>query len=261
MRKNKYFQIFSTSFLHSFKNIKTVIGLGLFLVICLIIFANLWQIIAVKTKSITFDQSQLLWYVALNQWILIAIPRIDRNIQSDYESGRLEGYLTQPISYLGYTISDALGSFMMNFLGLATITTIAIFFLGANFDFSILQWFCFIILGFVSGLLGIVFLSVIGLFVFWLNETDPISWVWEKLLFALGGLILPLSFYPDFLHEIARFTPFSLILGARSSLAFDFSIQKVLQLLFLMVIWLAIGVFSMKILYKKGVKRLLVNGE
>jgi hypothetical protein len=36
---------------------------------------------------------------------------------------------------------------------------------------------------------------------FWLQEVAPVYWVWQKLLFVLGGLMLPLQVYPAFYPE------------------------------------------------------------
>lgn len=261
MLKNKYFYVFVMSFSHSLKNIKSTVGLGLFLVICLIVFANLWEVLSIKTSFLSISQSQLLWYIALNEWILIAIPRVDREIQSDFESGRLQRCLNQPISYLGYSFFDALGTYIVNLIGLALITLVAMLFLSDGIDLSFLNWLTFVFLAFFSGVLGIIYLSVIGLFSFWVHDTDPLAWIWEKLLFALGGLILPLSLYPDWIQKIANYSPFSMILGGRSALIFNPSWENIGSVFTTMAVWFFLGIFFMIFLYRKGIKNLMKTGD
>ena len=42
-------------------------------------------------------------------------------------------------------------------------------------------------------------------------------WVWQKLMFVLGGLMLPLELYPAFVQRAALFTPFPSLLAAPAS--------------------------------------------
>ncbi len=57
----------------------------------------------------------------------------------------------------------------------------------------------------------------IGLLAFWLQDVAPVYWVWQKLMFVLGGLMLPLELYPVFIQRAAAFTPFPTLLAAPAS--------------------------------------------
>src|SRR5690606_28143919 len=92
-------------------------------------------------------------------------------------------------------------------------------------------------ISFLAGSVGLLFRIAIGFFAFWLLQVEPVHWVWEKLLFTLGGLMLPLAVYPSWLQNIARFTPFPAILGDRSALAIHFSWTHLLSLILLLVFW------------------------
>jgi ABC-2 type transport system permease protein len=70
----KYLVLFQFAFMHGLKNYKALVGLALFLIACLLIFAYLWDIAAARMGTLAFQADQLLWYSAFNQWILIAIP-------------------------------------------------------------------------------------------------------------------------------------------------------------------------------------------
>ena len=56
----------------------------------------------------------------------------------------------------------------------------------------------------------------IGLLAFWLQDVSPVFWVWQKLMFVLGGLMLPLSLYPA-IQRVAAFTPFPTLLAGPAS--------------------------------------------
>jgi ABC-2 type transport system permease protein len=62
--------------------------------------------------------------------------------------------------------------------------------------------------GIVASALVTAWYLGIGLLAFWLHDVAPVYWVWQKLMFVLGGLLLPLELYPAFIQRVAAFTPF-----------------------------------------------------
>src|SRR5690606_30324810 len=79
----------------------------------------------------------------------------------------------------------------------------------------------FVPLGLLAVALLVVVGTGVGLTAFWLQDASPVYWVWQKLLFTLGGLILPLALYPDWLAALARWTPFAAALNGPASLLLD----------------------------------------
>lgn len=115
-------------------------------------------------------------------------------------------------------------------------------------------------LGVLAGSVGVIFQMLVGISAFWLQEVSPFNWIWEKLLFALGGLILPLSVYPLWIQKIAYFTPFPAILGQRSALAIDFSFTEALYVMLSLFFWGLLALGCLSLLYRKGLKILNVEG-
>src|SRR5262249_39258100 len=52
----------------------------------------------------------------------------------------------------------------------------------------------------------------------WLGTSAPLFWIWQKLLFVCGGLLLPLTLYPAGLAGLAGNGPFAAILFGPGSL-------------------------------------------
>lgn len=260
LKSNKYFSIFYLSFVNSLKNYKSLIGLSLFLITCLIIFAHLWKIAASKAGVENFSPEQLLWYIALNEWILISIPDIHDDMEQDLRSGRLAYLLPRPISYLGSICAEAFGTLSVNLIVLGFVTYLFTWLQVGALPFPLYGLPLTVALGFMAGFLGIIFQMLIGLTAFWLHEVSPIYWIWEKLLFILGGLILPLSIYPQWMQTIAYLTPFSVILGERSALALDFNLTYVFKLIAIMLGWTVIGVAALIYFYRRGLRILNVEG-
>lgn len=255
----KYLKIFHLSMLHTFKNYKALLSLSFFLIICLLIFSNLWKIIAAKMGSFHLNPVELLWYIALNEWVLIALPRPEREIEHDLKSGKLAYSLPKPISYLKATFFESLGVFCVN-LSVLGIVAFGFTWLQAG-GFPAPLWVVpiIIITGLLAGILCILFQMLIGLSAFWIHEVEPIAWIWEKLLFALGGLILPLSVYPIWLQTIAKYTPFPYILGDRSAFVIDHTIGPMLIVIAGIGLWCLLCSWTIWFLYQKALK--ILNSE
>lgn len=256
----KYFFIFRLAAIHAIKNYKVLIGLSLFLIACLIIFANLWEVAVVKTGVTQYPPSHLVWYIAFNQWILISIPEISDEIELDFRTGRLAYLLPRPISYLGATFAESLGILCVNFVVLGIVTFAFTWTQVTSFPFSFWGIVISIALGFLSCCIGIILKMLVGLSAFWFHDVAPIDFVSEKLLFMLGGLILPLSLYPQWLQTIAYFTPFPIILGERSALALNFNMQNVQWLFTFSAFWLILGIGLLLFVYRRGLRILNMEG-
>ncbi|MCE2983186.1 MAG: hypothetical protein LW832_06435 [Parachlamydia sp.] len=257
---SKYAALFLLSFGQALKNTKALIGLSLFLITCLIIFAHLWKMAAGQLKASGFGPQQLLWYIAFNEWILVSIPDIHEEIEFDLKSGRLAYLLPRPLSYLGATFAEALGSLCANLLVLGFVTFLFTWWQAGGLPFPWLGLPVVFLYGLLGGIIALLFNMSIGLSAFWLQESGPFFWIWEKLLFMLGGLMLPLAGYPAWIQSIASFTPFPAILGERSALALNFALEPVLSLLLAYIIWGVLGYLLLNLTFRRGLRILNIGG-
>ena len=256
----KYFEFFRLAFIYGLKNTKLLIGLNIFLITCLLIFSNLWKIIAARRGITHFDPQQLMWFIALNEWVVIAVPDIDNDMEDDLHSGRLAYQLPRPISYVGTMFCDAMGQLVLNLVVLGLVTFLFTWWLVGVFPFTLATLGATLGLGLLAGVIGVLFRMLIGLSAFWFKDVSPFQWMWEKFLFLLGGLMLPLSVYPKWIQVVASWTPFPAILGGRSALALDFSWSQVMSWCLNMVAWILIGSICVFIAYRRGLKVVTIEG-
>jgi ABC-2 type transport system permease protein len=259
-KAHKYIAIFKLSFLHTLKNYKALIGLSIFLITCLVIFAHLWKIAAAKTGVVNLSPEHLLWYIAFNEWVLVSIPDTQEDMEQDLRSGRLAYLLPRPISYLGATFAEAIGALSVNLFVLGLVTFLFTWWQVGALPFHPVGLLVTIAFGFMAGLIAVIFHMLIGLSAFWLHEVSPFFWIWEKLLFMLGGLMLPLTVYPQWIQTLAHFTPFPAILGERSALALDFNLQSIATLTGSLIGWGLFGLICLLLTYRKGLRILNVEG-
>ena len=256
----KYYTIFRLAFTHTLKNYKALIGLSIFLITCLIIFANLWKIAATRMGVIDLDPSLLLWYIAFNEWVLIATHDVQEDIEDDLRSGKLAYLLPRPISYLGSKFFDGLGILSANLIVLGVVAFVFTYLATKAIPFDLKAFPITIAIGFFAGIVALIFQMIIGVSAFWISEVSPFYWLWEKLLFIFGGLMLPLTVYPMWLQKMALFTPFPAILGARSALALGFTLGEALSIILSLTLWAVIGITCLTFLYRRGLKIINIEG-
>lgn len=256
----KYSHIARIAMVQGIKNYKALAGLSLFLVTCLVIFAHLWKVAAAKAGAIHLPPDRLLWYIAFNEWVLVSLPEVYLEIEQDLRSGRLAYLLPRPVSYLGAKFAEGMGTLLLN---LAILGLVCFFFTWAwsgALPFNAFGFSAAIILGVLAGMVALLFQIAVGLTSFWLHQVGPFHWIWEKLLFVLGGLILPLATYPLWLQKIAFATPFPAIMGERSSLALTFDMAHAGILFFTLAAWMLLGTGLVFLLYRRGLKILNISG-
>ncbi len=256
----KFLKVFSLSCHHTWRNKKALVGLSLFLIICLLIFANLWEVIARRGGLTAMNPQELLWYIALNQWVLVAIPRTERVIEREFRSGKLAYLIPRPMSYLGYVFAEGCGEALVHLTVLGIVTYAFTWCLAGAISISGWGLVVALVSGILAAIVGVIFKMIIGLLSFWMHDVDPIAWIWEKALFTLGGLLLPLSAYPYGWQVVAKYTPFSAILGGRSALALNYSGMIAFELLATLLFWIVFGGVVAALMYRRGLKIITIGG-
>ena len=256
----KYFAVFRFSFIHALRNYKTLIGLGIFLITCLIIFYHLWKVTAASMGADHLEPNRLLWYIAFNEWVLIALPDVQDDMEEDLQSGKLAYLLPRPISYLWSSFMEAAGVLCARLIVLGLVAFSFAWIRTDEIPFSSGAFIMTLAIGTLAGCIAIIFKMFIGLSSFWVKQVEPFHWIWEKLLFSLGGLMLPLSVYPMWLQKIAYLTPFPLILGGRSALALDYTWSLAFSLFGSLFLWGILGASCLLFLYRTGLRIVHIEG-
>jgi ABC-2 type transport system permease protein len=112
----------------------------------------------------------------------------------------------------------------------------------------------------LAGLVLLLCNALIGLLAFWLDDVSPLYWLWQKSMFVLGGLFVPLALYPDWLRLVALWSPFSALVSGPGSMAIDPD-PKIFALLVLKLVGCALlAQNALERVMLRGLRRLTVNG-
>jgi ABC-2 type transport system permease protein len=101
---------------------------------------------------------------------------------------------------------------------------------------------------------------LIGLSAFLVEDVAPFMWIYQKLVFILGGFLIPLQFYPDWLQVISKALPFAAMIYGPAQLFVAPTWELFGEILLMQTMW--IGVFSAALVlaYRRGIGYLTVNG-
>ena len=102
--------------------------------------------------------------------------------------------------------------------------------------------------------------ALIGLLAFVTEDVSGFDWVYSKLTLLLGGLLIPLDFFPAWLRDIALLTPFAYTVYGPARCFVDPAGWRLAEIFTGQLLWiLALGLLVL-IAYRQSVRWLSVNG-
>jgi ABC-2 type transport system permease protein len=234
-----------------------------FLAIVLYIFSCLWQVVFKQGGRCLpgeFTLQQMIWYLAATEAIYLSATRVSLNVDLDVRSGALVSYLQRPLSYPLYSLASNLGERGVRLLvNLAVGVLVASILVGIpKLSVQGVLFFCLLIpLSITVDFLGCF---LIGLCAFWIEDTSGIFLIYSRITMILGGMLFPITFFPESVRQVIEWLPFAAVLYAPAKMlvapsALDFLCAGVRQLL-------ALIVFSGLVfaVYRQAGKRVFVNG-
>jgi ABC-2 type transport system permease protein len=225
----------------------------------LVVFAGLWGAATrANGGSIAgYDHRSLLWYVAAAEGAVIATkPRMIEDIGWDISSGAIVTEMLRPVSVVGLRLAAELGEGLVR-LACAWVVgmTVVWLYVGPPPSAEALA------LAAPASVLALACnLAAQHAFAgaaFWLRDARSTWFLYQKLVFLLGGMLLPLEFLPAALADIARVLPFSAMAYAPARLA---SGHVEPWLLAVQAGWLAVLLGSAVAVFAAGERRLEVVG-
>ena len=261
MKPGKYWAVLKIAMAHAAASRSVFLGRVAFFGILIAIFARIWQIVGERGPIGAFGQNDLVWYLGITEWIALSLPPLHLEIEADVRSGNLAYLLTRPISYLWLRFVEGLGTLLVRMLGLGSFGFfVALALAGGLPSGGVLALVCGALTAVVAATLNLLFCAIIGLSAFFIEDTSPLYWVWQKSGFVFGGLMFPLDMYPDAMQRLAHATPFPSLLYAPGRIAIgappNFTWHATLQL----AAWTCLAVALAHVVFKRALQALELNG-
>ncbi|HZG55730.1 ABC transporter permease [Paenibacillus sp.] len=258
----KYPAVTRITLKNSFVYVADFLVRTLFLLIILYIFMQLWGATYAgegEPSIAGYTYADLVWYLIISEAVTMALPALQPAVEQDVKSGDVAYRLTKPMHYVGYYFAwynaDALLRLAVN---LAAGGALGLLVFGAP-DFGY-GWLALPLVA--AGALTVNFLMsmIIALCAFWVEETTGLDFIYKKLLFTVGGMLMPLEMFPLWLQDVCRWLPFQAVLYFPASTVTSFDASKLLGMLAAQWAWAAALAAVVFWMYGRGVKKLHVNG-
>jgi ABC-2 type transport system permease protein len=234
-------------------------GRSLFFVVILGVFAALWRAVAESGMPLGATPSQMVWYLAASEWILLSAPARHLDIQEEVRRGDVAYQLPRPVAYPRATLAQCLGMLAVRAPVLGAVALGCAFaFTGSWPPLRALLWL--VPFGLLAALALAELYVALGLVSFWLTDATPLYWVAGKLLFILGGLMLPLELYPHWLQVIARCTPFPSLLAGPAGFVLRSPDASAWPLAANLLMWVAVLFGIVELLFWRATRSLQLNG-
>ena len=94
----------------------------------------------------------------------------------------------------------------------------------------------------------------------WTGSSAPLFWIWQKLTFILGGVMIPLTLYPAPYGSLAAASPFAAMFFAPASFLLDGSPRAILATLGLQLVWLTIVGMATLLIARAAAARFAEHG-
>jgi ABC-2 type transport system permease protein len=259
----KYGAITVTNLQNQLAYVWDAVNRAFFIVIIMFVFVQLWTAAyEVQGTGIIagLTLANIIWYLLVAEMVELGKFRHDVTISEEVKDGSIAYTLARPYNYLAYHFFNGLGESAVRMCLIFLLgSPIALYYAG----WPAVDWRHLPAVALVLGLaliLDFFFLSMIGLLAFVTEDTSSFRLIYQKLVFILGGLLIPVDFLPDWLQTIARALPFSLITYAPARLFVAFSWVQFGQLFLLQLLWLSIAGGLLLAQYRWASRRLAING-
>jgi ABC-2 type transport system permease protein len=258
----KYAAIFKINLLNSLAypaELATRCGM---ILIFMTVFFQLWHV--------TFSASGLqvlngftlhdtMWYLLLAETIELGRPRLARTISEQVKDGSIAYLLNKPYNFLLYQLSIGLGESLPR-MGLLFILGGGLIWIMVGPPPQLQNWPLAIIALAGAWLLHFCVNGLIGLAAFIAEEVSPFEWIYQKFVFILGGMLIPLDFYPGWLQTIAKSLPFAYMMYGPARLFVKPDWQLFFQILAGQILWGAVLGGLLIMVFSRGMRRLAING-
>jgi ABC-2 type transport system permease protein len=167
-----------------------------------------------------------------------------RSVEGQITSGDVERALVRPVPYAIATLAEWAGSAALHLLTIGACGLAFTTWLTGSMPITPATALPLLVSGALAGTIVLLFQLQLGYAAAWMGTSAPLFWIWQKLLFVLGGLLIPLTLYPAPLQAVAESSPFAAMLFVPGSLVLGPDAMSNAAGLGLQTIWLVLMIVA-----------------
>lgn len=228
------------------------------------VFISLWDYMYAAPGDLIagYTKEQMIWYVMITEmiWFGARSSTIRQQVSSDIRGGNIAYLVNKPYWYPLYILAKYTAEWNIQLPMYAALTVVTgVTMVGGIPGFrgiTLLAAVPCIVFGMT---IHAVFKICIGMLSFWIEDSNPFQWLYDKLILVVGT-IFPVEIFPGALQPVLKLTPIYTVCYGPAKLIVDFSVEKYLEILLAQAVYLAVGCAILCWIYERGGKKLYVNG-
>ncbi len=231
--------------------------------ILILIFSSIFLITPFEELpgSIALNATVMIWYIIITELVTVCGGSHNfQEIRNEVLNGQFSSSLQRPKSYVSIKLCTMAGNNVVRvFIFILCGILMGVCFTHI-FPYSWLQILFLITSIYVATVIYSTIYCTLGLIEVWGPYARPAMWISQKFTFLLGGLILPLKLYPDWLQSIVWFTPFPSLLNIPGKIVFEPSAFEMCIGLVMQLFWLSIIVALCFIVQHQAYEKIIRTG-
>lgn len=259
----KYFSVVKMVMLEKLQYIYNQLFTMIIYAVFIFLFLQLWKYMYSDTTLIAgYSLNQMVWYLACTEiiWGAIRPKTIKNELSQEIRSGKIAYTLNKPFNYIVYLMSKYIGETIVGlFTYIIVGLTISFVIIGSLKTFSLISIPFIIITTILSALISGLIYILIALSAFWVEDNTPFFWIYEKIILSIG-VLFPIELFSGVLQKLITFSPVYVTMYAPAKMSVDFSFAQFINVFSFQVGYLIVMIILCAIVYKKGAKKLNVNG-
>ncbi|WP_374712472.1 ABC transporter permease [Symbiobacterium terraclitae] len=234
----------------------------LFLVVVLYVFVQLWRVTFAAQGAVIdgYTLPEMIWYLVATEAIILSFPRVHAVLEQEVKGGDLALRLSKPYAYLGFHYATFLGEALVKLAVMLLVGGTTARLMVGPIPFRWEAAPVLLLLYLTTHALNFFYIAAVGLLAFWVEEVIGLHLLFDKLKWILGGMLIPVQLYPEAVRRLVDWLPFRHMIGGPAELFVHFSWSGAAELLLNQALWLAVFGLVCAGIYRRGVRRVDLNG-
>lgn len=253
----KYFAIFKYSLKMNLTFIYDYLFSAISYAVHLMVFNSLWDFILKDGTMYGYDRPTLIWYIVISEFITYGASRFYKKISDMVKDGTIANLLIKPMNFLMYVWFEQSADVIK--IGVNAVTAVILgLTMAGPIEITVAQMIFFVIACILSFLISNAIQFIVGLIAFYIEETKSVFFIVQKLQFLL--VFVPIDFYGEAIQRVLMLLPTTHMIYAPGLIFTRFNIQTAIEAITMQLVMFGVMMAATILLYRKGVKKINVNG-
>lgn len=184
------------------------------------------------------------------------------DVEQTIRTGDVVSDLSKPFSYLGFWLARDLGraAYFVVFRAVPILICGQLLF-GLHWPSSLVSWLAFGLSMLLAVVVSFCWRFLLNLSAFWTTDARGLGGLAGAAILFLGGFVVPIRFFPDWLQAIALALPFATIIQVPADLFIErLSGWAVVGALLQQVLWAVVMLALAQVVTLVATRRVIVQG-